>query len=134
MTTATVTKTKKPATIGAQIDALTKLKADYKAKSDIAAEAEAKVKAAEAELLKSLQEQGQEKAGGKTATVSIRTSQVGNVTDWEALWAFIHKKKYGHLLQRRLSDPAVREIFEREGKVPGVELFTKTSLGYTAVK
>lgn len=83
-------------------------------------------------LLSVLEEQGIDKVSGKKATVSRRTSVVANVVDWDAFYAFIHRHKHYHLLQRRVSDPAWRELMERK-PVPGTEAFTKVTLGMTAL-
>lgn len=120
--------------IGAKIDALTKLKQAYKKKYDAAEAAKKEVTKAEEELKALLVAQGMEKAGGKTATVALRSSVVFNITDWDAFYALVHKNKAYHLLQRRISEPAMRELLEMKGKIAGAEPVTKVSLGYTASK
>lgn len=86
----------------------------------------------EAEILAIMEEQGTDKVAGKKATASISKVVVANVTDWDALYAFIYKNKMGHLLQRRVSDPAFRELLEIKGQKTmekvGVVPFTKTNL------
>ena len=61
-----------------------------------------------------------------------RVLEVAGVTDWDKLYAFIKKKNYFHLLQRRVSDPAWRELIEQGKKVPGTTGFTKKRLNYRA--
>ena len=97
--------------------------------------AEAEVKRIEAEiedidktLRERLHAEGIDKATGTKATVSLNTTTVAAVEDWDAFWAFILKNKYTHLLQRRVSDPAYRELLEAGKKVPGVQPFAKQSL------
>lgn len=65
-------------------------------------------------------------------TLSISKSVVADVQDWDEFYAFIGKKKYWHLLQKRVSDPAYRELLEANTKVPGVQPFTKTRLNLRA--
>lgn len=126
-------KTAKAVPLGTQIDALFKLReklreiqALEKAQMDLISEAEAAV-------MEAMKSQGVDKTTGKLATVSISTTVTGNVVDWDAFLAYIYKNKFGHLLQRRVSDPAVRELFETKGKVPGVEPFSKERLNVRKV-
>lgn len=79
-------------------------------------------------LMARLDAEGADKATGKKATVSISKSLTGQVEDWDKFSAYVIKNKYLHLLQRRLSDPAIRELLETKGKVPGVTPFTKRRL------
>lgn len=91
-------------------------------------EVEAKLAELDAQLLEHLDAAGLEKATGSKATVSITKSVVADVQDWDAFWAFIAKKKYFHLVQRRVSDPAYRELLEAGTAVPGVQPFPKRKL------
>lgn len=68
------------------------------------------------------------KAEGKKAGISIGEAVVGNVEDWDALWPYIVKNKYFHLVQKRVSDPGLRELWEKGKVVPGVQPFTKRTL------
>ena len=115
----------KSRTMGALIDAMFELREKKRALDTQVKELEAQYIALEDELLVKLDAEGTDKAAGKKATVSVTSSVVGNVTDWEKFGAFVIKNKYLHLFQRRLSDPAVRELFEMKGKIPGCEPFTK---------
>lgn len=67
-------------------------------------------------------------AKGAVASLSVTTNVVGNVTDWDEFWKFVIKTKNTHLLQRRISDPAFRELLELGKKVPGVQPFNKRRL------
>lgn len=89
---------------------------------------EGEIKDQELELIERLEKEGLDSARGTKATISVTKPIVANVTDWEKFWAYIHKNKITHLLQRRVSDPAYRELLEMGKKVPGVEPFTKTNL------
>lgn len=89
--------------------------------------------AAEAALFAAFEEQGMTKASGKLATISIKESIVPTVRDWDAYYAFIKANDYFHLLEKRPSAPGCRELFERDGSIPGVEPFNKRSLHFTAL-
>ena len=82
----------------------------------------------ESEIMETMAEQGLDKMSGAMASVSITTNTVANVEIWDDFLAFVYKKKYGHLLQRRVSDPAYRELLEQGVKVPGVSPFSKQRL------
>jgi len=124
MATATPVKTRAPS-VGATIDQLwgyreqkRKLEADVK-------EVELKIKDIEDQLMERLDKEGLEKATGTKASVSITSSVVADVQDWDAYFAFMAKNKFWHLVQKRASDPGVRELWEQGKKVPGVVPFTK---------
>jgi hypothetical protein len=63
---------------------------------------------------------------GKIARVTIETKTVVSVIDWDALWKYLVKqypKNPGviSLLQRRVGDAAVKDIWANGGEVPGCE-------------
>lgn len=84
----------------------------------------------ESELMEAMAAAGMEKAATKAGSVSMSASTVAQVVDWDAFYAYIYKNKFGHLLQRRVSDPAWRELLEQGKKVPGTTGFTKKRLSY----
>ena len=120
------------AAIGKTIDKIFSLR---KKKAELEAavkDVEGQIALLDAEVLGALEAAGVEKTATKHGSVSISTSTVAQVTDWDAFYAYIYKNKFGHLLQRRVSDPAWRELLERGKKVPGTEPFTKKRLNYRA--
>lgn len=122
-----VSKPAKPS-LGLQIDALFKMREKLRAIQQEEKEQMDLISAAEVVLMETMKHEGVEKSTGKLATVFISSTVTGNVVDWDAFWAYVYKNKFGHLLQKRISDPAIRELFETKGKVPGVEPFTKEKL------
>lgn len=121
-------KQAKPPSLGLQIDALFQLREGLREIQEKEKAQQALISEAEQTLMETMEREGVDKSTGKLASVSVSEVVTGNVVDWDALWAFIFKNKYSHLLQRRISDPAIRELFETKGKVPGVEPFTKRKL------
>lgn len=120
------------AAIGKTIDKIFSLR---KKKAELEAavkDVEGQIALLDAEVLESLEASGVEKTATKHGTVSISTSTVAQVTDWDAFLSYIYRNKYGHLLQRRVSDPAWRELIEQGKKVPGTTGFTKKRLNYRA--
>lgn len=116
------------ATIGGMTDKLITLRDKKREHEAEITKIEAEYKEVEERLFEKLDAEGTDKGNGKKGSVSISSTVVGNITDRDALNAYIKKTGYFHLYQPRLSDPAVRELFDSKGKVPGVEPFTKRRL------
>lgn len=85
--------------------------------------------ALEIQLIETLDKLGTTIADGKFASVKIKESVVPQVEDWDKFYGYIQKNKYWHLLERRPSAVACRELFESKGSIPGVEPFVKRSAG-----
>ena len=129
-TLAKVTAVLNGGTIGSTIDAMWALR-EKKRKADLIVKGiEEEIAAQEIVVFDRLEKEGLKKADGTKASVSIGEATVASVTDWDALWAYAAKNKYFHLFQKRVSDPAWRELMEKnKGKgVPGTEAFTKRKL------
>jgi predicted kinase len=118
----------RPATTGAIIDQLWAARENKRVLEAQAKEVGAKIEEIETTLMDRLGAEGLEKATGSKASVSISSSVNADVQDWDAFWGFIIKNKYTHLLQRRVSEPAYRELLEAGKKVVGVQPFTKKKL------
>lgn len=121
-------KAKFAGTIGGLTDQLLTLREEKRGLQDKIDALEQEAKILEEQLMEKLDKEGTDKGSGKLGTCSISSSIVANVVDWDALNAYIKKTGYFHLYQRRVSDPAARELFESKGKIPGVEPFTKRKL------
>ena len=81
-------------------------------------------------ILEMLDESGQTSGGGRNASMSIKESTVFSSKDWEATYEYIKANDAFHLLNRALNMAACRELFERNGSIPGVEPFNKRSLTF----
>ena len=131
MTSASATLTKTPtrlAPIGPTIDKLNDLR---EAKRKLEAQIktiEEEYDELETQLFAKFDAEGTNRGNGKNASASVSSSVVGNVTDWDKFNAFVKKTGFFHLFQKRLSDAAVRELFEQGKKIPGCEPFTKRRL------
>jgi hypothetical protein len=73
------------------------------------------------------------KSTGVLATVSISENIRPSVEDWDAFYAYIHKYKYYHLMERRPSVSGCNELLETKGKIPGVVPFTQRKLNVRSV-
>lgn len=104
----------KTVTVGKLIDQLEAVRE----KRRVIAEQDKKLSAEYAEientLMQRLDADGTPKASSKKATVSISEVVVAEVVDWEKAWPLIAKNP--QLMQRRISDPAFRELYELKGE------------------
>ena len=129
---ATVTALRKtktpPVTIGSLIDGMNGLRELRREIAAQDADLKKQYDAAEAQLLELLDGQNTTKGAGRTASASVSETVVFNTVDWEAFMDYLIKTKQKHLVQRRVSAPAVLELFTLKGKVPGLEPFTKRSI------
>ena len=83
------------------------------------------------EILNLLENIGLEKASGKIATVGIRRNEIPLVTEWEEIHQFIKTTDRFDLLQKRLSAPAWRELYQGGILVPGTVMGIDTELSLT---
>jgi len=114
--------------IGPSIDKLFDLR-------EVKRQLEAQIKLIETEynelatrLLEKLNAEGSDKGSGRFATASVTRTTVHDAKDWTLVDEFARKKNYMHLYQRRLSEPAVREILAKGIQIPGIVEFTKVTL------
>jgi hypothetical protein len=68
---------------------------------------------------------------GRVARVQTTPKAIPRVEDWGKFYAYVRSKKRFDLLQRRLSEAAVKEIWENGKTVPGVAKFTTVSVSCT---
>ncbi len=130
---AKMTQAIKPPTLGGQIDALNDLREEKRKLDAQLKDVEQRYETAQQEVMALLEEQGADKATGKKATASITVAVVGNIEDRDALDAFMKKTGNFQLLQNRISLPAMRELLEKKGAIPGVSVFHKKTLNLRAL-
>lgn len=115
-------------TMGSSIDSLWAKREEKRSVEAKVKVIEAEIAAIEESLMERMDKEETTKSQGTKASVSITQATVANVEDWEAFHSYIAKNKYFHLLQKRVSDPAVRELWDAGKKVPGVQPFSKRKL------
>lgn len=97
-------------TVGSLIDKLDDLR-EKKRKADLVVkELETQYSELDTVLMQRLQAEGMQKASGKNATYSLGEEVVATVNDWDIAWKTIAKQP--QLMQRRISNPAFRELLE----------------------
>lgn len=130
----TAKNTKAPTTLlkGTTVDKLVGLRNKKRDLEASVKSLEGQIEELQSQLLEEMESAGVDKFSGKLGTVSISTNVVANVEDWDALYPYIAKNKLWHLLQRRVSDPAYRELLDAGKKIPGVQPFSKKRLNLRA--
>ena len=120
-------------TVGAKIDALHALREEKRQLEELLKAKAQEIDIVENELIEQMDQQNITKSTGSKATVSISVSVKPSVEDWDAFYAYIHKNKYYHLLERRPSVTGCRELFDHKGAIPGVVPFTQRKLNIRSV-
>lgn len=120
-------------TVGVKIDALHALREEKRQLEELLKAKAQEIDLAENDLIEQMDQQNITKSTGSKATVSISTSVKPSVEDWDAFYAYIHKNKYYHLLERRPSVTGCRELFDHKGAIPGVVPFTQRKLNIRSV-
>ena len=80
-------------------------------------------------LMAKLDEQGMKRAtvdGVATATLTVQT--LPQVVDWDAFYEYVIENKAMHMLHRRVSSGAFRELNDAGEVVPGVDAYDKRSI------
>ena len=70
---------------------------------------------------------------GRRASASITESEVPVIEDWEAVQEYIRENDALHLLQRRVSSTAWRELKDAGELIPGTRPFTQRKLSLRKV-
>ena len=120
-------------TIGAKIDQLHALREQKRALEEQIKQLSGQMDELENQLIDQMDKEGVTKSTGNAATVSITASVKPSVDNWDAFYAYIHRFKYYHLLERRPSVTGCRELLETKGKIPGVVPFTQRKLNIRSI-
>lgn len=87
------------------------------------------------ELIHQLDEQGVSGAKATRARVVITESQVVQTQDWDAFCAYVRENNAFHLLQKKPSVTACKELTSIEGTLPpGISLLTIRDISLTTVR
>lgn len=130
---ATEVKYKFPKALGACADKLFELRnrrlAEQKKVDEIAAEETA----LKNHIIENLPKSEASGVAGKLARVTVVTKQVPQVKDWDAFYKYVKKTGSFDLMQKRLTDAAIKERWEAGKEVPGVEHFNAVSVSINKV-
>lgn len=119
-----------PTTLGAMVEALAAQKVLRGAAEALAEEHKGHEQILEEAILGALKEQGLDKGSHGGFSFGRSETVVPQVQDWDVFHKYIARKKWFHLLERRPSAAACREVFEMNGAIPGVIPFVKVKLSF----
>ena len=72
------------------------------------------------DLIRELEKAGLKRMANDSATISVVTENVPDVTDWDEFYRFISEQQAFELLHKRVSATAFRELSQTQD-VPGVQ-------------
>jgi hypothetical protein len=123
---------KLPKTLGACADRLYELKDLKKQAKEAVDILEAEEKSIKEHIINSMPKTDSG-AAGKYARVSVVTKQVPQLKDDAAFFAYVKKHNRFDLMQRRLADAAVKEMWDAGKEVPGIEAFTAVTISLNKI-
>lgn len=128
--------TAKAPALGKLIDSMWELREKRKVAEAAVDELKGKITEIEAEIEALMDKDGITKATGTKATLSFSYTTIADVQGdegWTKLYAYIKKTGYWHLLHKRVTDGAYKELLEAGKKVPGVVPFIKKRINLRTI-
>lgn len=117
-----------PKTIGACADLIYKIREQRKKAQKVIDEFDAQEAIIREHIINTLPKSDTTGVSGKIAKVAVVTKTVCQVENWDKFYAYIKKTGAFELMQRRVSDGAVKERWDQKKKVPGVTPFLVPTL------
>lgn len=133
MATKEVVKYKFPKALAACADKLYELRAKRQAAQKVADEIEAEEKAIKAHIIDNLPKSEASGVAGKLCRVTAVTKEIPQLKDDEAFFKYVKKTGRFDLMQRRLSDAAIKEIWDAGKEVPGIAHFNAVTLSINKI-
>ena len=84
----------------------------------------------EAKIVSSLRQQGIDRVGNDSCTLSIKEEIVPTVQDWDQVYKYLIQTKQFELIQKRMSATAFRELLQMGMNVPGVKATELTRVNF----
>ena len=128
MANATPTKFKFPKQLGMCADLLYQIREKRLEKQKEVDAIETEEKALKEHIIQTLPKSEASGVAGKVARVTVVTKQIPQVKDWDTFYKHIKKTGDFDLLQRRLTDTAIKDRWENGKKIPGVESFNAVTV------
>lgn len=94
---------------------------------------EAEEKALKEHIIQNLPKSEASGVAGKLARVTVVTKEIPQVEDWDAFYKYVKKTGNFDLMQRRLTDAAVKERWGAGKEIPGVKHFQAVSVSINKV-
>lgn len=84
-------------------------------------------------LIDNIPKSGNTGVAGKKFRAQIKTKDVPRAEDWDKVYNFITENERFDMLQKRLSDKAVTDMWEAGETIPGVGKFTIVDVSVTNI-
>lgn len=72
-------------------------------------------------------------AAGKRYRAQIKLKDTPHATDWKLTWAYVAKHNRFDLLQKRLGEKAVMDMYEAGETIPGIEIMHVPTVSITKI-
>lgn len=119
----------KPPTVAVLITQMATIRDERKALDKQSDDLKAQYDELQTQLIAQLKAQGLDRGATSDYSATISTAENFSVIDWDKFMAYVAKNKAFHLVQRRVSAPAVREVGQLKGAIPpGLEQFTQETI------
>jgi hypothetical protein len=122
-----------PKTSAEIVNAIVKLEAKRKVEDLKVKAIDEQIKVLEDHLEQNFKDEDINGLTTKFAKAEVKYDPVPNVTDWDALWAYIKRTGSTDLVQKRPSVTAFRARWDAKKAVPGVDVFRKRVVKITAL-
>lgn len=126
-------KYKFPKAMGACADKLFELRNKRLAMQKEADAVAAEETALKNHIIKNLPKSEASGVAGKLARVTVVTKEIPQVKDWDAFYKYVKKTSSFDLMQKRITDSAIKERWEDGKEIPGVEHFNVVSVSINKV-
>lgn len=117
-------------TLSTLIDSLSSLRASKKLAQRELDSIAGQIEALEGEIMKAMDTEGLLESKSAVGKVTLSESVYPRVEDWDQFYQFIYDNRYFHLLEKRPTALAYRELLSLGKSVPGVLPFTMRKLSF----
>ena len=115
---------------GETVNALADVRQQIKGLNDQLSALNERKQQLEGSLIRGMEAIGLKRLATDNATISVATEMMPQVTDWEAFGPYVIQNEALHLLHRRVSAAACRELTAEGEAIPGVEMHELTKLNF----
>lgn len=120
-------------TVAVLSDEILEVKLEIKEHEEEITELKKRKEELERELIAEAEKQQLKSGAGESSSFSIKEETVPQASDWDAVWQFIKENDYFHMVQKRLSSTACRELWELGQQIPGVNKYTSHKVNVKGV-
>jgi len=126
-------KYKFPKTLGTCADKLFELRNKRLSEQKKVDEIQAEESALKNYIIENLPKSEASGIAGKLARVTIVTKHIPQVQDWDAFYKYVKRTNSFDLMQRRLTESAIKERWELGKEIPGVGHFNVVTVAINKV-